>query len=98
MTQLAALGERARPALRAALKAGGSLERRRRIEQLLGALDAGASGEALRSVRAVEVLEGIGSSEARQVLAALADGLPSARLTREARAALQRLGQRAVAP
>jgi hypothetical protein len=98
MTQLAALGERAGPALRAALKANRSIEERRRIAQLLGALDAAASGEVLRSLRAVEVLEHAGSAEARQVLEALAAGMPSARLTREAGGALQRLGRRAAAP
>jgi hypothetical protein len=98
MNELAALGERAGPALRAALKADRSLEERRRITQLLGALDAAASGEALRSLRAVEVLEQVGGAEARQVLEALAAGLPGARLTREARGALQRLGRRAATP
>jgi hypothetical protein len=98
MTELAALGERAGPALRAALKAARSIEERRRIAQLLGALGAVASGPALRSLRAVEVLEQVGSSEARQMLEALAAGMPSARLTREAKGALQRLGKRPVAP
>jgi WD40 repeat protein len=98
MTELAALGERAGPALRAARKAARSIEERRRIAQLLGAQGAVASGQVLRSLRAVEVLEQVGSSEARQVLDALAAGMPSARLTREAKGALQRLGKRAVAP
>jgi WD40 repeat protein len=98
MTQLAALGEQAGPALRVALKANPSLEQRRRIEQLLGAMGATASGEGLRSLRAVEALEWIGSSDARQVLEALTVGMPGARLTQEAKGALGRLGNRAVAP
>jgi WD40 repeat protein len=98
MSQLAALGERAGPALRAALKVNRPVEERRRITQLLGALDTAASGEILCSLRAVEVLEQVGGSEARQVLEALAAGMPSARMTREARGALQRLGQRVVPP
>jgi hypothetical protein len=42
-------------------------------------------------VRAVAVLEWIGSPAGREVLRALSEGAPLARLTREARAALQRL-------
>ena len=45
-------------------------------------------------LRAVEVLERIGTPEARQVLAKLADGAPEARLTQEAKASLQRLAKR----
>ena len=44
----------------------------------------------LREVRAVELLERIATSEAKSVLRALAKGA-DARLTREARAALERL-------
>jgi hypothetical protein len=39
----------------------------------------------------VEVLERIGTAEARQVLERLAGGAPGVRLTREARTALGRL-------
>ncbi len=48
--------------------------------------------EDLRRVRAVGVLEAIGTPEARRILKALADGDPYALLTREARAASRRLG------
>ena len=50
--------------------------------------------DALRSVRAVEVLEGIGESEAVELLAEWAKGAPEARLTREAKLALERLARR----
>jgi hypothetical protein len=50
-------------------------------------------GELLRGVRAVEVLERIGTAEARAVLLTLAGGAPG-RLTREAQAALERLRRR----
>ena len=52
------------------------------------------SGEDLRALRAVEVLEKVGTPEARQVLEDLARGDPAAALTREARASLDRLGKR----
>jgi hypothetical protein len=48
------------------------------------------TGERLRLVRAIEVLERIGSVEARQVLQTLADGAPQALGTAHAQAALQR--------
>src|SRR5205823_3131596 len=94
--KLRALGELAESALRAALKAGPSLERRRRIEAVLTILDPTGTvhGELLRELRAVQVLERIGSPEARRVLEALAQGVESARLTRAAKGAVTRLARR----
>jgi RNA polymerase sigma factor (sigma-70 family) len=92
--QLTAFGEAAAPALRAALQAGPSAEQRRRIEQILGALRGPPPSGALRHLRAVEVLERIGSAEAHEVLAKLANGVPEARLTREAKATLERMARR----
>lgn len=89
--ELAALGERAFAALEAARKAKPSAESRRRIEDLLADPCRVRSAEALRSLRAAEVLERIGSAGASRVLEALAAGAPNARLTREAKAALARL-------
>jgi hypothetical protein len=51
-----------------------------------------SSSEAFREARAVQLLERIGTPEARQVLEEVAQGAPSARLTEEAKAALGRLG------
>jgi hypothetical protein len=48
----------------------------------------------LRTWRALEVLEQIGTTEARAALAALAEGTPRSWLTLEARAALRRLRTR----
>jgi hypothetical protein len=88
---LGALGEQARPALEKALVGEASLEVRQRVERLLQKLAGKPSGDRLRELRAVEALELAGGPEARQGLETLAGGPPDARLTREARAALQRL-------
>ncbi len=47
-------------------------------------------GAALRAFRAVEVLEHLGTPEAREMLQTLANGAPDALVTRSARAALER--------
>jgi RNA polymerase sigma factor (sigma-70 family) len=90
--ELEELGERAEPALRQALAGDPPLDLRKRLERLLDNLGGPVhrAGQ-LRDLRAVEVLELIGTSEARQVLQTLAGGVPTARLTREAGSALQRL-------
>ena len=85
-------GELAESRLRKALEDNPSPEMRRRIEALLNKLQGPlTSPESLPSIRAIEVLEHIGSREARQLLQKLADGAAEARQTREAKAALQRL-------
>lgn len=90
--ELAKLGDRTEPALRNALAGRPSLEVRRRVEHLLEKLEGvPASPETLRQTRAITVLESIGTAEARQVLKALAQGMPEARTTQEAKAALERL-------
>ena len=87
---------RAVPGLRDALKGKPTLETRKRLEELLVDVRASAaSPENLRPLRAVEVLEHLGTSEACAVLKTLADGAPAARLTHEARAAQNRLKARA---
>jgi RNA polymerase sigma factor (sigma-70 family) len=93
--ELEKLGDLAGPALRKALAARPSPEVGRHIEGLLrGATASRAlSAEELRALRAVEVLERAATAEARALLATLSKGADEARLTREARAALQRLRQ-----
>jgi hypothetical protein len=71
-----------------------SSEARRRAERLLAQSQAGPFGEALRALRAVEVLEHIGTPEACQFLESLAQGASAARLTRDAKASLDRLAKR----
>jgi hypothetical protein len=53
--------------------------------------EAPPSAERTQALRAVEVLERVGSREAREVLRALAGGAPDAELTQQATAALARL-------
>ena len=88
------LGEPAEPALREALKRRPSLEVRRRIDQLLARLESLQPPELARGVRAVEVLEEVGTLEARKLLEGLAEGIPEMRRTQEAKASLDRLSRR----
>jgi WD40 repeat protein len=65
---LAEAGADAKPALQAALERNPSDEVKKRVEKLLGALDAGSSSSRLRTLRGIEVLDHIGTPEARQLL------------------------------
>ena len=84
-------GESARPALRKLQSESRSAEARRRAQQLLDKLEGPTR---LRAVRAVEVLEHLGTPEARHFLQKLSGGIPEARLTQEAKTALERLDRR----
>ncbi|MBY0526231.1 MAG: WD40 repeat domain-containing protein [Gemmataceae bacterium] len=71
--ELHKLGELALPALEATLAGKPTLEVQMRVERLLEKLQAPSlSPETLRALRAVEVLERIGSAEARRVVETLA--------------------------
>jgi hypothetical protein len=87
------LGEEARGGLETFLKDGKpELEVKRRVENILKLLALPASSPGLlRGLRAVLVLERVGSTEARQILSELSKGEPQATLTREAAAALRRV-------
>jgi hypothetical protein len=92
--ELRRLGTAVVPALRRALEDDPPLERRRRLEDLLRRVETERLlAEELRVWRAIEVLERIGTSEARRVLEALAGGAAEALPTTAARAALDRLGR-----
>jgi hypothetical protein len=78
-------------ALTEALNAKPSLEKRRRIEQLLTGPRREPTAQELRQLRSVEVLEHADSSETQDVLKSLAQGAPEARLTKNANAVLERL-------
>jgi RNA polymerase sigma factor (sigma-70 family) len=90
--ELEALGEQAAPALRTALAGRPSAEVRKQAEALLAGLRLVRSSEVLRRLRAIAVLERIGSPEARADLDRVAHGAAGARETRAARDALERLG------
>lgn len=92
--ELERLGGLAEPALRQALDGRPSAEVRRQAERLLANLGGPVrSPEVLRGLRAVEVLEHIGTVEARRELERLAREAPAGRLRKEARAAVGRLAQ-----
>jgi hypothetical protein len=92
--ELEKLGQAVEPELRRALaRAGSSLEFRRRLEQILNKIQI-PSGQRLQEIRAVEVLEWIGTPEAQETLTLLARGTPETRLTQEVKASLGRLAAR----
>jgi hypothetical protein len=64
------------------------------LQETLKALDM-PGPETARTIRAIMVLERIGSADARSLLEVLAQGASAAHETEEARASLQRLAQRA---
>jgi hypothetical protein len=96
LRELEGLRDEARPALRQALTGGLSAEVRKHLEGLVAGPERLLhAGDVLRGVRAVEVLERVGTAEAQQVLQELAKGAPEARLTQEAKTSLERLAKRA---
>jgi hypothetical protein len=92
--ELERLGEPAEPALRTLLGGKPSLEVRRRVQPLLENLEPARSPQRMQALRAVEVLEHLGTSGATELLKAIAEGAPEARLTREAKASLERMRRR----
>src|SRR5262249_4765508 len=93
--ELTRVGRLAEGSLREALAKKPSLEKHRRIQELLRKMEAeGATAEHLQALRGVELLERVGTAEARKVLATLAGGAAEAELTRQAKAALARLGKK----
>lgn len=92
--ELEKFGDLAEPALQQALKQNPSVEVHNRIQSLLAALVVLRSADRLRTLRAVRVLELIGTPEAREVLHILSRGATAARETQAAQATLQRLSRR----
>jgi WD40 repeat protein len=86
------MGELAEPTLRKRLADSPPLEVRQRIEHLLDKLAGPITDpDRLRAHRGLEILEHIGTAEAKAILQALARGAPEARLTQEAKETLERL-------
>jgi hypothetical protein len=90
--ELFQLGDRVLPALHKALAAKPTLELRKRLEGLVDRLASWPlAKQQVRTIRAVEVLERIGTPEARELLQRLAQGAPGALTTTQAQVALGRL-------
>ena len=88
------MGDRAAPSLRKALAGARSAEAKQRLSALLAHVDAAPpSAETLREMRAVEVLEAIGTAEAHRLLEKLAAGPTGARLTEESKTSAERLAK-----
>lgn len=87
---LAELGHFVEGALRVTLTKKPGLEQRRRIQELLAKLKQGG-GDHVRALRAVELLEQIGSAAAVKLLKELAGGAADVELTMQAKASLERL-------
>ncbi len=94
--ELERLGDLAVPALKKVLASTAPLETVRRVEPLLEKLTTGdLSAEQFRLVRALEVLERIGTPEACALLQILSKGAPGALTTRQAQGVLDYLAKTA---
>jgi RNA polymerase sigma factor (sigma-70 family) len=93
--ELAEIVTEAGPALRLALAGRPSAEARKRLEELLSKAGDLRSGEALRCLRALTVLERISTPEARLLLETAFKGPEDDWLSREAKEALERGAARA---
>jgi hypothetical protein len=88
--QLLARGEEFLPMLRQALNDRPTLEVKKRLQGILESLSRVPTADQLRMLRALAVLEWSSRPEAVEHLQRLADGVPSASLTRAAKAARRR--------
>src|SRR5262249_30004418 len=89
------MGDLAEPSLRKALDNGPSPEVRRRLEQLQDGLEPpDAFVKRRRALPAIEVLEAVGTPEARRALEQIHEAAPGSWLRKEAKAALERLARR----
>lgn len=89
--ELERFGPEVEPQLRRAVAGDVAPEVRRRLEAVLAAPVIVRSPEKLRRLRAIYSLEMIGSDRAQKTLEAMSNGLPAARETQAAKAALSRL-------
>jgi WD40 repeat protein len=91
ITRLKQIGTRSLPALEQELKKAPDLETTRRIQELLATVQTSLTPETARDLRALQVLELIGTAPARKLLTQIAGGDAQAAKTRLAHAALSRL-------
>jgi RNA polymerase sigma factor (sigma-70 family) len=90
--ELEKLGEAAEPTIREAYKQQQSAEVHLRLEVLLSKLDGSTpSAGHLRQVRSMEILELLNNPESVDLLKTFANGQADSRLTKEAKAVLERL-------
>jgi hypothetical protein len=90
--ELEKMAELVRSALEKALSAKPTLETRQRIEGILQKLEGPVRRpDLLRGLRALEVLERIGTSEARKVVQRIASGASDAIVTQDAKETLARM-------
>jgi hypothetical protein len=92
--ELTRLGEPIEPALQRVLEDKPSLEVRNHVQAIQASLHGVPPISTLRTPRAIRALEDVGTPEARQFLHKLADGAAWARVTCEAKKALDRLALR----
>ena len=88
--ELERLGELAHESMRKALARDLPIETRRRLQALLGKVNPLTPSQ-LRSLRALEILEGVGTPEALQIIERLAQGNPDSLATAESRAVVARM-------
>ncbi|HYV34113.1 MAG TPA: WD40 repeat domain-containing protein [Gemmataceae bacterium] len=91
MRDLEQAGDAVAASLRQVLEKPPSEEVRQRVMLLLKKLGPAASGDRLRTLRAIVILEGIGGAQAKAILGTLAQGAPDASVTTAAQTALKRL-------
>jgi len=92
VNELLIIGPQSEQAMRLALKTTKSPDAQRHLERLLSKLYP-PSPDRLETLRAIMVLERIGSEDAQTVLESLVKGAPEARETVEANAALERMAK-----
>jgi WD40 repeat protein len=94
--ELEQLGELAEPSLRKRLEEKPELEVQKRIDELIERLEKWQHGpvtspDRLSALRMIEVLEHIGTTEARKLLEDVSKGAEAGRVTRDAKDAVERL-------
>jgi WD40 repeat protein len=91
MEQLKQVGPAARAELENALRNKPSGDKERRIKEIIESFPKDLQPDEVLALRAVYVLEAIGTDEAKAILAKLEEGAANAPLTRSAQAAMKRL-------